>query len=58
MQSIALIPCIKKGGPEGMAVYSKAMFSLIKRLRDHVKQFWFADDSAPGEKREQLKSWW
>ena len=31
--------------------------TLIKRLRDLVKQFWNADDSSAGWKIEQPRSW-
>ena len=37
-----------QGGPEGIKTYGKAMLPVIKRLRDLVKQCWYADDSAGG----------
>ena len=47
-----------QAGPAGMPMYGIAVLPSIKGLRDHVKHFWYADDSAAGGKLEQLKSWW
>ena len=47
-----------QGGPEGKTRYGIAMLPLVKRLRDNVEQFCYADDSAAGVKVEQLMSWW
>ena len=47
-----------QGEPEGNLMYGIAMLPVIKRFRDLVKQFWYADDSAASGKLEQLKSWW
>ena len=47
-----------QGGPHGMLMYAIALLTLIKRLRDLVKQFWYADHPSAGGELEQLESWW
>ena len=47
-----------QGDPLAMAMYGLATIPLIRRLNDHCKQVWYADDSAAFGSIEHLQSWW
>ena len=47
-----------QGDPLAMPMYSIATIPLIKKLKGHSKQIWYADDAAAVGKIADLRAWW
>ena len=47
-----------QGDPLAMPMYSIATIPLIKKLKVHSKQIWYADDAAAVGKIADLRAWW
>ena len=47
-----------QGDPLAMPMYSIATIPLIKKLKGHSKQIWYADDAAAVGKTADLRAWW
>ena len=47
-----------QGDPLAMPMYALATIPLIKKLKCHTKQIWYADDAAAIGKLADLRAWW
>lgn len=47
-----------QGDPLAMPMYALATIPLIKKLKGHSKQIWYADDAAAIGKLADLRAWW
>ena len=46
-----------QGDPLAMPMFALATIPLIKKLKDHSKQIWYADDAAAIGKLADLRAW-